>query len=81
MEDMKRLFSFPMNTILVNTIFKGRFMVGGRDFICVASHVKRADGTIMLAFKSVEHPDYPPVKKYVRGIAYIVGWIVKPKQD
>lgn len=72
---------FPLDVKIGYSQFKGRFMISGRDFVYIANHAKGPDGTIVLAFKSVEHPDLLPTKKYVRAHTYIAGWFLKPRPD
>ncbi len=74
----KHIASLPLGTDLGYAAYKGRFMISGRDFLYVSMHAKGPDGTIVLAYESTEHPDYPPEKKYVRAHTSLAGWLLKP---
>jgi len=54
-------------------------MVSGRDFVVASYKMVEDSGRIILGASSVEHPDCPPVKKYVRGVVEVGAWIVTPK--
>ena len=57
-------------------------LASGRDFIYTTTFIKnKEDGTIINCGSSIEHDDYPPLKKYVRGDAKLNGWRLEPDKE
>lgn len=70
-----------MDATISNKQFKGRMMVQGRDFVVSSYKMVEEDGRIIIGASSVEHPDCPPTKKYVRGVVEVGAWILTPNKQ
>ena len=55
--------------------------VSGRDFVILGMIFQDNEGRLIQSGVSVEHPDCPPTKKYVRAQLHIGGWILTPDPD
>lgn len=49
-----------------------------RDFVIKTTWEEFADGTIVVATKSVDHPSHPPTPTYVRGRMVMCGFVITP---
>ncbi|CAM9472086.1 unnamed protein product, partial [Chrysoparadoxa australica] len=49
-----------------------------RDFVIKSTWEEFSDGTIVLATKSVDHPDYTATPTYVRGRMVMCGYVITP---
>ena len=81
MEDgfiLKRLENL---TFLIYVTFKRFLILSPRDFVLCGCLVKFNDGTIILPSYSVELPEKPEDKKFVRAHLHIGGWILKKIDD
>ena len=47
----------------------------------VAQTFEDSNGKIIIGSTSIEHPDCPPVKKFVRADLIIGGWILTPSPE
>ena len=46
--------------------------MGSRDFILGGATEYKPDGSLILTASSIEHPEYPPNKSYVRGETHVI---------
>ncbi|CAM9381014.1 unnamed protein product, partial [Ectocarpus sp. 4 AP-2014] len=49
-----------------------------RDFVIRSTWEEFADGTIVIATRSVEHEDYPETPTFVRGKMVTCGYVICP---
>lgn len=81
LEDAHDIELLPLNTNIFYNKFKGMLTVSPRDFVMLGTYfVDDCNRHIMVAL-SIDHPDYPPSKKIVRGHTFIGGWILTPDPD
>ena len=60
---------------------KGQFPIHGREFLVVTSASTLDDGRAVIATRSVDVADVPPLEGYVRANNYISGYIIEEKKD
>mmetsp|Transcript_19248 Transcript_19248/g.22294 ORF Transcript_19248/g.22294 Transcript_19248/m.22294 type:complete len:173 (-) Transcript_19248:81-599(-) len=70
----------PM-TFQIYITFKRFLILSPRDFVMCGAFVKFDDGTYVFPTYSIDHPDYPEVKNYIRVLLHIGGWVLKPIDD
>ncbi|KAJ5073665.1 hypothetical protein M0811_08502 [Anaeramoeba ignava] len=61
--------------------YKGTFFTSARDFVIVGGYTKLPDGSYILACRSLEYKDFPPVKKSVRAKLLNADWHLKARDD
>ena len=66
------------NAAFKRTCYKPIWPTAPRDFSLLCSWGKLDDGSAYLVNRSVEHPDCPEVKGFVRGILMMCGFLVVP---
>jgi START domain len=50
-----------------------------RDFVIKSTWEEFADGTVVIATRSVDHPDCPETPTYVRGRMIMCGYVITPR--
>jgi hypothetical protein len=57
---------------------KGKFMLAPRESVDVVKILRLEDGSVIYASTGASHPDYPPLKGYVRTHQFIGSYTLKP---
>jgi len=70
---------FGSDMRILNWIFKGKLMVSNRDFVMLSHRIFKPDGSIYVAFGSIEDSRAPAAKDPVRAKNIISGFEMKPK--
>jgi len=52
-----------------------------RDFVLARHKYKKQDGTMILVATSIDYPDIPPNKNYLRGQIFCGGFVAVPKGE
>lgn len=67
--------------IVYRSIDIKRMFVTQRETVVVTKAIKQEDGSTLVVQRSVEHPDYPEIKDYVRAGVYLFAWLLNPDKE
>ena len=56
-------------------------MVSQREALIISTVQQLEDGSTLVIGKSIDHPNYPLKKKYVRPYLHVFAWNIKPLQN
>lgn len=69
---------YALKVFLLRHMVKGKFMLAPRESVDVVKVLRFEDGTVIYATTGASHPDYPPLKGYVRTHQFLGAYIIKP---
>ncbi len=76
----KVLFMKRLNdrTIVRRSCYRGMWPTRPRDFVIKTTWEEFADGSVVIATRSVTHPDCPESPTYTRGKMFMCGYVIVP---